>query len=252
MFFILSKILGFFFSPISWIFLLIVVAIFWAKWRKKLLISAAVILFLFGNSFLLHEVNLWWEPEVVKDQDLDNYATGVVLGGYAYYSPENDRITFRENGDRLFQGLRLLQDDRIDDLILSGGSGYILYPEMKESLYVGAYLTQIGIDEHRVILESESRNTHENALYTKAILEEKGLFNEPIVLITSAFHMPRAKACFEKVGIKVIPYPTDPSVGERMFSPDHLFLPSSESLSYWNRLIHEWIGYLAYKQTGYI
>jgi uncharacterized SAM-binding protein YcdF (DUF218 family) len=64
--------------------------------------------------------------------------------------------------------------------------------------------------------------------------------------------MRRAQACFEQQGLKVIPYPTEPNIGERMYTPDHLFLPNSESLAYWNRLFHEWFGYIMYKVLGYI
>lgn len=252
MFFILSKLLNFLFHPLSWVFIALVLALVWKKHRRRFLITGIAFLFVFGNGFLLHEVILWWEVPVKTDQELDHYEVAVVLGGYAYYSPENDRVTLRESGDRLFQGIRLLEEDYVDHLLLSGGSGYVLYPDLKESLYVGAFLDLMGIPKRKVWLESESRNTHENASFTAALLEERGIKDKPIVLITSAYHMRRASACFEKQGIQVIPFPAEPKSGERMFTPDHLFLPSAEAFGIWNRLIHEWIGFVSYRISGYI
>ena len=110
--------------PMSWIVIALVASFFIKKYSKKLRLAALIILLFFGNSFILNEVKLLWEVPVTLDQNLDHYKYGVVLGGYAYYSPENDRITFAKSGDRLFQGLRLLKTDYVDQLILSGGSGY--------------------------------------------------------------------------------------------------------------------------------
>lgn len=252
MFFSLSKLFGFLFYPLSWILIILVSALVIKKKSRRLLLLALVLTYFFGNSFILHEVNLMWEPPVTIDQNLDHYHTAVILGGYAYYSPENDRITIRESGDRLFQGIRLLKGDYVDKLVLSGGSGYLLHPELKESEFISTYLENIGISEEQIIIESGSRNTYENAVATAKILREKGLDKEPILLVTSAYHMRRAQACFEQQGLKVIPYPTEPNIGERMYTPDHLFLPNSESLAYWNRLFHEWFGYIMYKVLGYI
>jgi len=252
MFFILSKILGFLFMPMSWIVIALVASFFMKKYSKKLRLAALFILLFFGNSFILNEVKLLWEVPVTLDQNLDHYKYGVVLGGYAYYSPENDRITFAKSGDRLFQGLRLLKTDYIDQLILSGGSGYMLFPELKESLYVGSYLEAIDVSSDEVILESESRNTHENALNTFEILKNLGQETKPVVLLTSAYHMRRAKACFEKIGLDVIPYSAESPSNKRLFTLDHLLLPSASALAEWNVLIHEWMGFISYILVGYV
>lgn len=238
--------------PMSWIVLCLIASFFFHRFTKQLRLAALIILLFFGNSFILSEVNRLWETPITEDQDLDHYPFGVVLGGYAHYTPEHDRITFAQSGDRLFQGIRLLQSDYVDQLILSGGSGYVLFPELKESLYVGSYLDAIDINADRVILESESRNTRENAINTFELLKQMGMQHEPIVLLTSAYHMRRAKACFEKVGLNVIPYPTELTTGERLFTFDHLILPNASALAQWNVLFHEWMGYISYSLAGYV
>jgi len=238
--------------PMSWIVLVLAASFFMKKWAKKLRISALILLLFFGNSVILNEVKLLWDMPITADQDLDPYKYAVVLGGYAYYSPENDRIAFARSGDRLFQGLRLLKSDFVDQLILSGGSGYVMFPELKESLYTGSYLESINIASDELILESESRNTRENALHTLEILKSKGHETEPILLITSAYHMRRALAVFEKVGLDVIPYAAEPSFGERDYTLDSFLLPSASALEEWNVLIHEWMGFISYSLSGYI
>ncbi|MEX2596821.1 MAG: YdcF family protein [Salibacteraceae bacterium] len=238
--------------PLSWIVICLIISFIWKSKSKFFIkLSLGFILF-FGNSFILHEVNLIWEPPILTDQNLDQYKAAVVLGGYAYYSPDNDRITFRKSSDRIMQGIRMVQGDYCEHLILSGGSGYLLFPDQKESIYVAAYLQQIGIDQGRVIVESESRNTYENAIQTAEILKERSWKNEPVLLITSAYHMRRAQACFEHQGINIIPYVSEPRTGERIFTLDHLLLPRAENFMSWNILIHEWVGYFSYKLNGYI
>lgn len=212
---------------------------------------AFLVIMIFGNSFLLHEANLLWEVPLTKDAGLEKHKVGIVLGGYAYYNPENDRIVFRENTDRLMQGIRLLKTGKIDKLMLSGGSGLLLKPDMKEALYVREYLDEIGIKNRKLIIESESRNTHENAAQSKDVLDALNLSQDEILLITSARHMRRSRACFEKVGFKVQPYPTDIMTGDREFGIAHLLIPNAYTLQHWNAIFHEWVGYLSYKVTGY-
>lgn len=251
MFFILSKLINFLFMPLSWVLITLALSFFWKRKAKLLRIGALAILLFFGNSFILHEVNLLWEVPVLQDDELKPHRVGVVLGGYAYYSPENDRITFRSSADRLMQGYRLYQTGMINNLILSGGSGYVMQPDLRESRYVGDYMDDISFPKLNLIIEDSSRNTYENAVQTAAILQQRGWDKQTIVLITSAYHMRRAKACFEKQGISVIPYPAEPWTGERMFYLDHLLLPSAEALAGWNVLIHEWVGFISYRVLGY-
>jgi len=252
MFFILSKVLSFLFAPLSWAFLLIIAGFFWKKRGRKLRIVAFVVLYLFSNSFLLQEVTRWWQVPITLDQDLQPERTGVVLGGFSVYDTTAERISFGCSADRIMQGLRLLGTGKIQTLVVSGGSGYVLKPEMKESVFVGQYLREINVPEDRFLLETTSRNTQENAVNTAALLQAHQLDRQPIVLITSAYHMRRAKGCFEKQGLTVIPYATDATGSERSFSFDTLLLPDAQALIGWDILIHEWIGYISYWVMGYV
>ena len=102
-----------------------------------------------------------------------------------------------------------------------------------------------------MIFESESKNTYENAVYTKKILDSLNLKGN-FLLVTSGYHMPRAMAVFKKAGFtNLSPYITNRSSGLRRFTFDHLFIPNPGALIGLDMLIHEWIGYLTYKLKGY-
>jgi uncharacterized SAM-binding protein YcdF (DUF218 family) len=85
---------------------------------------------------------------------------------------------------------------------------------------------------------------------TKKILDSLKV-NEPVLLVTSAGHMRRSMACFKKVGVAFITYPVNyQSHLDRKYSWDAILIPSAGTISKWDALIHEWVGYLAYKLTG--
>lgn len=238
--------------PFSWVLLLLLVSLFWKKKAKQLRWAALIVLLFFSNTFILQEVNRLWEVPVTLDSELETYPVVVVLGGFSFYDTLTDRLAFRESGDRLFQGLKLLKNGTADHLLVSGGSGYVTRPDLREALFTGDYLEEIGIPKRKVWLESESQNTKQNAEYTAAILKEEGVEDETILLCTSGYHMRRSIACFEKQGLKVMPYPTDSKIGERKFWLPDIILPSAYTLSYWQVLFHEWVGYISYKIMGYI
>lgn len=238
--------------PMTWIVVCLLLSFIFKKKATKLRLAAVILIFVFGNSFIQHEVSLMWESPITTDAELKSYETAVVLGGYTYYSIPDGRLTFRESSDRLFQAVRLLELQKVKRLVISGGSGYVFDPELKEAEFVRAFLSDLNIPPEDVLVESESRNTHENAVNSSALLQSEGLDKQTILLVTSAFHMRRAKACFEKQGMDVVPFPTDPRVGERIFTIDHLVIPSAYTLAYWNVIIHEWVGYISYWLAGYI
>ncbi len=128
----------------------------------------------------------------------------------------------------------------------------ILKKEKKEGDFLKNYLIHMGIKVDSLLMESNSRNTHENALFTCEMLKERNLSEAHFLLVTSAFHMRRAMACFQKEGIDVTPYKTNPLQATRTPDFADCILPSASVLSSWNQLIREWVGFLAYRVKGYI
>jgi uncharacterized SAM-binding protein YcdF (DUF218 family) len=253
MFFFISKILSFLLTPVIWIVLLLVLAFLGKdeKRKKKLLRAAFVLLILFSNSFLFDECMRRWEVPATSNENLQSsFNAGIILSGMVAYDQSYDRLQFNRRNDRLMQAIELYKSARIEKLFFTGGSGSIVHADKKESLIVKRFLTEIGIPDSAIIIEAESNNTHENAMFSKPILEKyfpKGKF----LLITSAFHMRRATSCFQKEGIAVTPYSTDRYSGPRKYQFDHLFIPNAETLFNWDSLLHEVVGFWIYKIAGY-
>ena len=217
------------------------------------MISAVVIFYFFSNGFILEEVNRLWEVPATRYQDLKTYDAGIVLGGVLEYDMQFDRIQFQRGADRLFQAVELYKTGTIKKIFFVGGSGSIEFSYLKEGMFVRRYLLTIGIPEKDIWIENESRNTHENAVNAKKILENNNYLDGKFLLITSARHMRRSLACFKKTGINITPYSVDRNASPmRRYSPDHLLIPDAEMLVKWEDIFHEWVGMLMYKIKGYV
>ena len=253
MFFILSKILSFLISPFTYL----VIFLIWAwktensKKRKKLLLILVSFVFLFGNSFILDEANRLWElPQNNSRQN--HYDIGIVLSGMINYDSKNKILQFNSNADRLLQALPLLKDKSLDNIFFSGGSGDIYHPENKEADLAKEYLNSIGFSTRHFFFENKSRNTYQNALYTKENLTKTfhHLNSKKMLLITSSLHMRRSLACFKMQGIECDYLSTNRKSGPRKFEFQHCLIPNIGAISGWNHLSHEVIGYISYKLTG--
>ena len=98
-------------------------------------------------------------------------------------------------------------------VVFSGGSANLISNDAREADFAGAIFESLGIDKSRLIMERRSRNTQENAEFSKALVAPKD--GERWLLVTSAFHMPRSVGLFRKAGFAVEPYPVDWRVGGR-------------------------------------
>lgn len=252
MFFLLSKILVIFIRPLCWSVGLLI----WAfvtklpERRRKLILISLLILFLSSNKVLVNEITRAWEMEPQKEASIPEAA--VILGGYAEFDSHRNRVQMSDAADRLYSVVNLFQQKKIKRIILSGGSSSVTGRTKPEADYVLPILKSYGIPDSVVIKESKSRNTHENAINTSKILKDNHLYG-PILLVTSSFHMRRARGTFAKAGIAVVPYPVHfiSDYGRGYFLPD-FFIPSSEALFRCDAIIKEWVGYMAYAITGKI
>jgi len=128
-------------------------------------------------------------------------------------------------------------------LVFSGGSGK-LFGGPAEADFVLPLFESFGIARERVMLEAKSRNTAENAQFTKELVPKSG---ERWLLVTSAYHMPRSMGAFRRVGFAVEPYPVDWRTGAE---DNYAFSSLSAGLARTDTAIHEWLGLLAYRLTG--
>lgn len=217
------------------------------KWWNKMRISAIIMIFIFGNHVLLNEIMLLWEVSPSKAKPT---STVIVLGGYTKFDHGRKRMGFNESSERFIFPLQMLCSGETNRLILTGGSGNVFRRDYFESSAAKDFAKKFGVKDSQIYIDDISRNTWENAVETKKILDKLNV-NEPVLLVTSAGHMRRSMACFEKVGVNIIPYSVDfHSHADRRYSWDAILLPSPGTISSWDPLIHEWIGMIAYKLTG--
>jgi uncharacterized SAM-binding protein YcdF (DUF218 family) len=255
MFFIFSKILSFLIAPLTWIITLLLLSFIFKNryWSRRCLLYCVSITLVFTNPFLAGEAVSLWEYPITLDKDLAaSYDAGIVLGGgMITIDTQHDRLTFRNNVDRILQAVSLYKTGKIKKMIISSGSGSLVFRNMLEASLLKRYLLTIGIPDSVMIVDSLSDNTYQNAINSAQIIKKefpKGKF----LLITSSMHMRRAKACFEKAGITVTPYSTNKETGKRLFDYKNLIIPDIEALGKWNSLIHEIFGYIVYDVSGYL
>ncbi len=255
MFFLLSKILDFFVTPLFWILLCFVIGLLLknAKLKKRYLRLALGFLLFFTNPWIANQMLHLWEVPAYNAKTIANpFDVGIVMGGsMRYYDQDAGRVVYSSSVDRLLQALELYHDGHIRKILLTGGSGFVNFQEWKESGLISKVLLKSGVKPEDIILENNSRNTYENAIMTIPILKA-GNYGSNYLLITSATHMRRSLACFQKAGINPAVFPVDVRSGVRMYTIDKIIQPDGENLATWDSLIHEWIGMLMYKVMGYI
>ncbi|MDW3192322.1 MAG: YdcF family protein [Cytophagales bacterium] len=219
--------------------------------RKKRNFVAFFLLMLFTNPWLANKaIGLWEIPPRPMDQE--QYDVAVVLTGMT--KPDltyDDHVQFNGAAERFIEPLRLYHQKKVKKILISGGSGSLIFPELKEAPALKELALQLKVDEKDLIIEMESRNTFENAKYTSAILNEQ--FNDPsILLITSASHMKRSAACFKKQGLSPYLYPVDLQTNPNHQSFLKEAIPDIYALNMWTAFFHELFGYAAYWVMGYV
>jgi uncharacterized SAM-binding protein YcdF (DUF218 family) len=254
MFFFLSKVLSFLLSPLVWTFALLLSSFMvkQAVTARRLRLSALIVFYITSNSFVVDECFRHWEP-VTKDHDSSatRYEAAIILGGIGNIDLRLQKINFGHSADRLFQALPLYYSGKVRKLIFTGGSGSLEFPEKREAIYVRKYLRSIQFPDSALLIESDSRNTYENAVFLKKKLDSLGS-KGPYLLVTSAFHMPRAMAVFRKAGYsRLDPFITNKVSGVRRFTPDHLLIPNTGAMFGLETLLHEMLGYAVYRIRGY-
>jgi len=255
MFFFLSKTLGYLVRPI-----VIICLLFVAGWitrnkqrRRVFFIAGFSLLFLFSNDFITNEVMNAWE---IKATPLDSikrtYTYGILLCGTtkAQVGPL-DRVYIGSAADRINHTLLLYKSGKIKKIIISGGSGRLIDIGTREADDLANLLVLMGVPREDMLVENQSRNTHESAVEVAAMLQPLTRPSD-CLLITSASHMRRSLATFRRAGWNCTPFPVDFQGHFRNFTFDVLFIPKVEAMVWWQALLKEWTGYFSYWVVGYI
>ncbi|NBX67695.1 MAG: YdcF family protein [Proteobacteria bacterium] len=217
-----------------------------AKCALCFLTLAVLFLFLFSSPALSNSLLLKLETQfpalaVTAPEPADAI---VVLGGTVVPAKKPREQPEEPHGERLSRAAQLFLFKKSSLIIVSGGTAFPFLEKkpQPESMSMKEYLTNFQIPKTQIIEESKSRNTEENALYTAQILKTLNL--RTIILVTSAYHMPRAMKWFNRIGVKITPFPTD-FKSESAFKWKSVF-PSPEGLVNFSLALKEYLGLLAF------
>lgn len=237
-----------------WLICAAIVLLLLRKWRVagKVLLAAAALVWvsalpLVGFGLLGALENPY---RLVEGSETPSADCAVVLGGMVSKISENgENVVFNDAVARYEKALEIMRQGGARLLIVSSGGLPTGSAGLTEAEIVRNLLVAQGIDARRLIAETRSRNTRENALYSAEILAAEGC--DAPLLITSALHMPRAEAAFRRVGVAVVPVATGfqsrPSDGWGLAS----LVPSLEALKATQSALREWMGRLAYWARGW-
>jgi uncharacterized SAM-binding protein YcdF (DUF218 family) len=253
MFFFLSKTIYYVAMPVVWLTGLLLLAALTKqpKRRRAAVKIAAVVLLFFTNPFIYNEALLAWELAPQSLAGLPAHDAGIILTGITERrkSP-HDRVYLEKGADRVIHALWLYRAKKIRTIIISGGSGSFRPGYSTEATELKKILLLAGVPPAAILVEDKSRNTRENALFTAQLIKQHPKL-QSFVLITSAFHMRRSRACFNKVGVPVTVFPVDYYSVDRSFYPTDLIIPSDKTFAGWHVLLREIIGYITYRLVGY-
>lgn len=172
------------------------------------------------------------DDEIMAQKDRIPY---IVVLGSGYSGRSDLPPTARHSPSQLFrliEGMRLHRLLPEARLIVSGGGGH-----PTEAQGMSDLLEALGVDKEKILLEARSRNTYEEAVFIKDMIGEA-----PLLLVTSAVHMPRSVALFERAGLKPIPSPADYLVSSDR--PSRALTPSADALRGFETALYERIGWL--------
>ncbi|VTZ22373.1 conserved hypothetical protein [Methylocella tundrae] len=255
MFFALSKIFWLIAEPLTFLLILLCIGValqftrrarLGRRWTAATTLALAVLLLTpLSAALLLPLENRFPAPSA----DLAPPTGIIVLGGALQQRKSESRgqVILSEDGARLIAGLELARRYPQARLIYSGGSGDLLDQSSAETVGARKFWLALGGPADRMSFESRSRNTWENALFTRDLLQPKP--GETWLLVTSAWHMPRSMGIFRRLGFDVIAYP----VAYRTFGDARdwsWFASASDRIPMLDLSVREWIGLLAYRLTG--
>ncbi|MDQ6706453.1 MAG: YdcF family protein [Acidobacteriota bacterium] len=256
MFFTASKILPQFIYPLGLAITALAIASVLStrtRVRRLLTIAALLLLFAFSNWTVAHLMLRSLEDQTPQ-RDVGSMPVReaiVVISSFLHAPTQQHKSAeLLESSDRLLHAVHLYRAGKAPIILLSGGTVEVFgHPRQLEVEAARNLLEEWGIPPNVVVLEDQSRNTVENAVDSRRILEAKGI--RRIILVTSAMHMPRALAVFRKAGFDVTAAPTDYISG--WGTPDVLqrWLPDAEELFFSSQALKEWIGLGVYRLRGW-
>lgn len=254
MFFILAKIAWFLLQPLVLVLALVALgggAAFAGFWRTggALIAGGWLLLAVFALSplgLLMMSVLENRFPVPALPEHVDGI---VVLGGAldTRVAATRGGVELNDGADRMTATMALARRFPGAKVLFTGGVAALFEDDVPEADSAKAFFLSLGLEPSRLLLENRARDTAENARLAKALADPKP--GETWLLVTSAYHMPRAVGCFRVAGFAVLPYPVD----FRTPTADAIWRPSSTSTRNMDKVhdaVREFVGLVAYRLSG--
>ena len=239
----LHKVIALIASPLFLIIFLIFLGIIFKS--KKISLLGFIVLIFCSLPIISSKLISYLEKDYILQNisNIDKADAIVVLSGMLKTIKFNNKLEyeFNEKVDRILSGIDLFKNDKAPLLILTRGK-FPWLVGIPEGEYLKNFAMKFGIPEESIFLTDSVQNTHQEAKSVKKLLNSN---EAKIILVTSAFHMPRAKKVFESYNIKVIPFAVDfINTHSKLTIID--FIPSASSFLVTSVFVREMIGRLYY------
>lgn len=255
MFFVIAKILGFFALPSNFVATLAILGLLlmvtrFARAGRNLAAASALLYAILGLSPLGNALILPLEERFPPWDTGRGAPDGIVVLGGSFetlVAPARGEIALNEAAERVTVVAELARRYPQARIVFTGGSGRLMYEGVTEATLATRLFDSFGIARNRFTVEDRSRDTFENALFSKEMAQPRA--DERWLLVTSAAHMPRAIGVFRKAGFRVEAHPVD----WRTRGPIDVWRPlnsAADGLKRVDTAAHEWIGLIAYWLGG--
>jgi uncharacterized SAM-binding protein YcdF (DUF218 family) len=252
MFLLLSKALDLLAAPLTWALLLALPSVIGQERRpgraRALLALGMAQLLVFSCEIVSSRLFASLEHGAQSSYRAEeSYDAVVVLGGILDAGAQTSgELEVNEAAERILRAADLLRAERARFVLLSGGIAFPRPGELPEAEILARWLAGQGIARERMVVEPRSRNTRENAVESAAIIRSRGW--RKVLVITSAWHAPRALGCFRAVGLDPDVLPVDFRAGR---APPLGWLPRASALSASTDALREALGRIVYRLVGY-
>ena len=252
MLFYISKLFWIVAQPGNLLLLLLCLGVLWlatsARRRGLGLVAAVTLAFVVVTVLPVGEWAIAPLEARFPQPKLPENVTGIVVLGGAVetgITARHGQVALNGAAERITETLALARRYPKARVVIAAGHGELVPNRVTEAEATRSLLVSDGLDPSRILIDDRSRNTFENALFSKKVANPQP--GEVWLLVTSAVHMPRAVGCFRRVGWTILPYPVDYHTG-RSITPDLFDL--AENLALFERAMREWVGLVAYRLLG--
>ena len=257
MYIYLSKVLPLFVMPLGVTLILLLVALLLIRKRKRRYAGGVVLAafaYLWVMSTPIVGENLYRRIEAnyppIPLSEVPQAGCIVVLGGLVEDAePPRVDVDFSDAVDRIFKTAELYGAGKAPYVVVTGGQKPWSTSRRSEAELIRDQLAAWGVPEEVILLEGSSRNTRENALYTKNLLDS--IHCSDVLLVTSSAHMPRSMAAFRAVGVTALPVSTDLRAAKTESITLISFLPDARALEMSSDALRELVGQWVYEMKGW-